>query len=149
MPLFAGKLYRDFSSTKLSRGKKKISPASLALRVRSTRRPVFAQHRFPPIETSFLLAPYFPRIAPNVFAKIGLPLISLPTPPPSPHLSLFVIWLWLANKDHPRGHRSHRDVCEMFRLDTGIEIGTRFCEGRATKIWTLTKIYERDTNFLR
>lgn len=77
--LFAGKLHRDVSSTKLSRGakKKKSRPTSLASRVRSTRHPVFAQHRFPPIETSSL-ASYFPRIASNVFAKIGLPLISLP-----------------------------------------------------------------------
>lgn len=78
---------------------------------RSARR-VFAQHRFPPSSL------YFPRIALNVFAKIGLPLISLPTLPPYP-LSLLSYLCHIAKKkerekppsvliDHSTWNVSHR-----------------------------------------
>lgn len=94
-PLFAGKLYRSVSrkhtlfslSLSFSSSLKYSAARAVTRNIKNpdwsfahSARRVFAQHRFPPSPL------YFPRIALNVFAKIGLPLISLPTLPPCPLL---------------------------------------------------------------
>lgn len=63
--------------------KSRLTARSLARSLRPFRK---ARLRATSISTEPSL--YFPRIALNVFAKIGLPLISLPTPRPCPLLLL-------------------------------------------------------------